>query len=740
MNKVSQQLLDYIAEKKFQEGVSSSNLKKVLLENDWAEEIIDEAFSQLQIQTDSDNTDDSAVQENIIEEDSFVRERITMDKIIEKFIPIAGALFLIVGFGYLLYANAWVNLSMEIRLGLGFFFSVAIIGSSFSFAEKMRYFADIGIGSGVLLLYATLIYGSRATEIGAAMIPEMATLFTAALFTIAVSYFASKRNSKVILILGMVGAYITPFVIGQSDVWVENVSFNAYLIYFIAVNVSVFLIGREISLRDMIPLNIIGLFIGVSSLWNLAATDNVNAVQSGNFFSGEIFASILFLVLTVFSMWSILLSAKKFRENDDGYLSLGYIAPIIWFTFNVSNLHSLSDVAVGSLYAIIAISCFTGWHVLRGKQTKFQHAALYAAGLISSFLAIFAFFDEFNVYTSMMIAYSSLIFGFLYLTGERKLERFFSYALVSLTGAILSIYHILEADLQIETILIVVSLLPAIAAYFIAKTGGRESILPLAGIYSVVATLVAVMFALEKILDYIDVDFVLFYLIPLAVLGYLVLVQKRAPDSVGHDAKSNIMRLTLIWFVIGFIGTFIDLVSSVYPAPTNVYLFTHLDAPTDWILINGIFATIILFAGLYLSRKLQLEQVIKRPSFILVIFGFATLLLTGNYIISAVANDMNVSLESGGPRAIATTLWWAAIAIFMLYKGIKFGKKYHAEKLLGLLLLGITMIKVILYDIATMDMQNKIIVLMMVGGAMLIFSYFVRSKDLLKSEQSTLEQ
>ena len=74
----------------------------------------------------------------------------------------------------------------------------------------MKYFADITIGSGILLFYGTLIYSSRTTDLATAMIPEVVTLITATLFTIAVSYFASKRNSKVILILGMLGAYITP--------------------------------------------------------------------------------------------------------------------------------------------------------------------------------------------------------------------------------------------------------------------------------------------------------------------------------------------------------------------------------------------------------------------------------------------------------------------------------------------------------------------------------------------------
>lgn len=739
MNGVTQPLLDYITEQT-QKGVPREYIKRTLVQNDWQDGVIDEAFRQLNTSMHGMQPQSSMAmatephREGAYEahNDTFMREGITMDKIIEKFVPIVGALLLIIGFGYLIYANAWVNLSMEIRLALGFFFSVALIGGSFSFSEKMRYFADIGIGSGVLLLYGTLIYGSRATETAQAMIPEVASLLSALLFTIAVSYFASKRNSKVILMLGMAGAYITPFVIGQNDVWVNNISFNAYLIYFFAINASVFLIGREISVRDIIPLNIIGLFVGVSTLWGLAGTTDINIVRSDDVFTGEVFTGILFAALVIFSIWSILLSAKRFRENDDGYLSLGYIAPVIWFAFNIANLGALSDVTVGLLYAAIAAACFVGWHVLLGTaETKFQHTALYAAGLLSALLAVFAFFDEFNVATSMFIAYASLAFAALYLLSPGKAERFLSYIVVSLTGSVLSLHHILEANSQYETVLIVAALLPAMAAHFIAKSGSKPELVPAATVYSVAWSIVASMFVLAEIIDYVDLDFLLFYVAPLMFLSYLAYVSAVSPERLSYDSRSRMLRAVLFWFAFGFVGVFLQLVVSIYPAPTNVYLFTHQGMPTDWVMVKGVFATTILFIGLWISRKLQLEQVIKRPSFILVIFGFATLLLTGNYFISAIANDLQVSLEHGGPRAIATTIWWALLAVYMLYKGVKFGKKYHAEKLLGLMLLGITIGKVILYDIATMGMQNKIIVLMFVGGAMLLFSYVVKSKNLL---------
>lgn len=658
---------------------------------------------------------------------------LTMDRIIEKFIPIIGAIFLTIGVGYLIYTTAWINLPIEARLGLGFFLSIAIIGGSFSMSEKLRYFTDIGIGSGVLLLYGTLIYGSRTTEMATAAIPEVATLVTAFLFIIAVAYFASKRNSKVIIMLGMIGAYITPFVIGQNDVWVQNISYNAYLMYFAAINIAVFFLGKEISVRNIIPLNIIGLFIGTSTLYHLSYSDGISKIVVDNFFTGELYTAILYLVLVNFSIWSILVSARQFEERDDGYLALGYIAPILWFVYNLAKLDTLSNITEGVLFAIIAASCFAGWHALLGSKTRFQHVALYASGLLSAILAFFAFVPELDIYSSIFIAYCSLIFGVIYMLKPEKTERLVSYGVISFMGSFLSLIHILDAEvLRFQSLYVVIALFPAMCGYMITRAGKREEFIPLSMFYSFSAFLIALMFVLQDLIEYLNLSFLLFYIAPMIVLAYMLFSGKYSKDQASHDLRSTLLRITLVWFAFGYVSIFLALIYSIYPAPADTFIFTHSGKPTDWILIKGVFASIILFMGLMVSRRLQTEQVEKRPSFILVIFSFASLLLVGNYTIYAIINDLGVSITTSGPRAIATTLWWLAVAIYMLTIGIRLGVKYHSEKLLGLILLALTVGKIVLYDLSTMSMQNKVIILMIVGGALLIFSYGVHTKGWLK--------
>lgn len=56
------------------------------------------------------------------------------------------------------------------------------------------------------------------------------------------------------------------------------------------------------------------------------------------------------------------------------------------------------------------------------------------------------------------------------------------------------------------------------------------------------------------------------------------------------------------------------------------------------------------------------------------------------------------------------------------------GPGHRSEKLLGLLLLLLTIGKIGIYDLSAMDMDKKIIVLMVVGGLIMMFSYFLQVK------------
>lgn len=78
------------------------------------------------------------------------------------------------------------------------------------------------------------------------------------------------------------------------------------------------------------------------------------------------------------------------------------------------------------------------------------------------------------------------------------------------------------------------------------------------------------------------------------------------------------------------------------------------------------------FLALSVSRSIQKEEKVDRPSFLLVILGYTTFLLLVNFAIITFCNDLGVEFITGGPRAIGTTLWWVILSISMLMTGIHF--------------------------------------------------------------------
>lgn len=115
--------------------------------------------------------------------------------------------------------------------------------------------------------------------------------------------------------------------------------------------------------------------------------------------------------------------------------------------------------------------------------------------------------------------------------------------------------------------------------------------------------------------------------------------------------------------------------------------------------------------------------------------GYTTVLLLVNFAIITFCNDIGAPFQTGGIRAIATTIWWIILSIGMLMVGIHYGYEYRSEKLLGLLLLLLTIGKIAIYDLSAMSMDKKIIVLMVVGGLIMMFSYVLQAKGYLRTSK-----
>jgi Predicted membrane protein (DUF2339) len=657
------------------------------------------------------------------------KQVLSIDLVIEKFIPVIGALFFVVGLGYLLYTSVWAALDTSVRLGLGFFLSVVMIGAGYGATDKLKYLADVIIGGGVVLLYGTLMYGSQATDIGGAVIPEISSLIIAVFFTLAVTYFAAERKSTVIFALGMSAAYLTPFVIG-GEFGSSQLSFNSYLIYFASVNIIGTLIGRDFSVRILQPLNTIGLLFGTASLY-LFAYRTIDVV-GGSFWNSPTLSVILFVILVLGTVYSILSSSRHYSESEDGLVSIGYMLPIIWFILNILSFSQVNSLVIAGAYAVIAIGYYAGWWYLRDQNKQFQHIGLYAGAIIALIFAVFAFFPQYDAYVGLLVAWLGILFAYLYTLDDKRSERLVAYMIFSAMGAgiaLLAVDNFTGVTQSYWTTLSLLALTPAALWYLVqmgAKGGKKtQTIRDVMTAYSVLFGSIMAMILLVKVLFKLPVTLI-FFTAPALVLSLYALSQKGSPT------RGKTLYTAMILLFIGFFGDFIFFIERIVPHAADMDLFVRNGIFTwNAHLAEAVLALIAMFVGLRVSREIQVENQEYRPSFILVIFAYSTLVLVVNYLIIVAFNQAGVSTASvGGPRAVATTFWWIVVACTMLAVGVQKGFLYRSEKLLGLLLLAITVIKIVAYDLSTLPTDKKIMVLMVVGWLLLALSYFFQTKNL----------
>lgn len=241
------------------------------------------------------------------------------------------------------------------------------------------------------------------------------------------------------------------------------------------------------------------------------------------------------------------------------------------------------------------------------------------------------------------------------------------------------IYGRLHASLEYPTLLAMISLFPAITLAPLVRIQGKTpaSMTSFINIYSIIATGIALIILAVKFLAHLDFAFA-FFVLP----GFLMILKSYfSPET--STTRSTLMRAGATWLSIGYFYSFFYFVGNLVPkVADDEHFWIDGGIFTNWHVIKSIFAIIGYFLALSVSRSIQRITREDRPSFLLVILGYSSLLLLVNFMIITFCNDLGVALTTGGPRAVMTTLWWIILSIMMLMIGIHFGHGYRSEKLL----------------------------------------------------------
>ena len=147
------------------------------------------------------------------------------------------------------------------------------------------------------------------------------------------------------------------------------------------INASIFLLGKEIAVHRIIPINLLGLFVGTYIIYILIYADKVTEAQ--NILTSYNTSVILMAIIVMISSASVAYSAKYFNQkNQELLISCGYVLPFVWFLGQLSSIqlaHTIHIFVKLFAYFGMAIMYFGGWNYLRKlPNVRYQHIGAYA--------------------------------------------------------------------------------------------------------------------------------------------------------------------------------------------------------------------------------------------------------------------------------------------------------------------------------------------------------------------------
>ena len=664
-----------------------------------------------------------------------------VDDIIRNWFPIIGVLFVVAGMSYLFYEGIWQRLNEYGRLTLGFLAGIALISGSYPLEKKSKIVGDAILGGGLLMLYLTLIFGSRFdTENVRVLIPEAWTLIIATLFTIGVAFFSYIRQSNYILLVGILGGYLTPFFIGETgsfqkfmddkSVFHYDLPLIAFLIYFAAINVAILIISSRLFLRGIGLLNSLGIFIGTLSL----------SFFMGGEFPDNVHNIAAFMILVVaLHIGSMCINAKKFEKETDPYLIAGYLLPLVWFILNMNSFldNYINQTSLASLLLICSAIYFCGWHYLRKMLNQDKHIALYLGGIIGIVLAITKLHPLHHHLSGPTLATVAFIFGGLNLL-KPLIEREISFYIFAIFGTVFGLWHINDVTLpdigifRGTTLFLVFCVSPFLLSHFFYEDNekiidlrsdfNKDNIhiadLKISSYFAGVFILILLFLDIVRIQD-IPRSF-LFLTLPAAISCFFSYKGSKV------SSKLTLVKLSLILAALGFFTTFITIVNRFYPFPLGIKLFSTAQSLVG-------FTTLVIFALLSINvNKLKhtetdiySDKFDTLWQFMLALFLYVSLWSTVTHEIMAAFNTFDYHIE--GLRSFSTTIWWTCLGSYMIFLGVN-NRDLVPQKNIGFGLLSLTIFKILLIDLHNLNTNFKAFVFMLLGILMLYVSYVANKK------------
>ncbi|MDO5509399.1 MAG: DUF2339 domain-containing protein [Weeksellaceae bacterium] len=325
----------------------------------------------------------------------------------ENLINKIGILILVIGAGIgVNYAIDHDLISPLGRIILGYLLGISLFAISIKLKKNYDAFSAV-LQSGALAIFYFITYAAYQAY---ALIPNLVAFFMMVLFTIFTVLSALAYNRRIIALMGLVGAYAIPFLLGS-----ETGDARILFAYITLINVGML----YISFRKYWKILFHSAFLatwGIYIAWMIQSQ-----LGEANFALGFTFLTVFFIIFyTTFLAYKII-RKEKFSRSDVLFLLANSILYFILGYFWVDSVAAFGQYL--SLFAIFNATL----HLLVGqiifKQKLVDQALLHmVVGLVLVFTVIAIPLQFSGNWITLMWAGLALI---LFWTGKRQSVRFY---------------------------------------------------------------------------------------------------------------------------------------------------------------------------------------------------------------------------------------------------------------------------------------------------------------------------
>lgn len=643
------------------------------------------------------------------------------------------------------YAIDNFNFGPVFRIVAGYFLGASLLGFAIWLKPRYHGFSAVLL-SGAMAIFYFISYAAYSFY---DIIPREATFALLLLFTAFTVFASLNYNQQIIANIGLVGAYITPFLVSSgSSAW------NTLMIYIIIINVGILVLAIKKYWKSLYISAFIASYIILSS-WFLTDYDNKNDFKLGmthlTLFFVLFYATFLVYKLSNKGQFKIL-DIILLLANAFLYYGIG-IAIITHFDEN-TNYSGLFTFANALIHFIIAIIIF--------RQKKAEKSMfLLVSGMVLLFLTlVFPVQFDGNWVTLFWTGEALILFlaGRIY---KEKTYEFSSYVLTILS--FVSLIH----DWMSTT---ADNYSPELLPHPFINTGFLTAVLLF------VAYLVIYRFDQSPKYIYKEINehgarklfaallpfmiiITLYFSISIEINNYWELKYRLSETQIAQSSgeggpitifNNNLHRLEKIW-TINYSILFFSLLS---------FILLGRKAKKPYLLsiqiINFIHLMLFLFLSLY--QLSELRESYLRPAFpeqytysryfvyarYLCFLFIALLLYTIRYVFHEFDNkgtkifDIIVSgsilwllssellhwldiYDAKNSYKLILSILWGVFALSMVIWGIIKSKKH--VRISAIVLIGIILVKMFFYDLSQMNGLKRSVLFIALGILMLGISF-----------------